>query len=408
MVHNKNMTRREALGSAAAVVGLPHAALGGPAHWEQFGSSTVQSSLRITGMDVFVVRATPRTRWSFIRLSTNGGLTGLGEGLGGRGDAPELAQFFELVSGRSPFDIARYRQLGWDLALAGGRNTATAFSALEQAQWDLVGKALGAPVNDLFGGRLREELPVYANINRATVERTPAGFAENARAAVGQGFGAIKAAPFDGFPGLDSPSAEVERATELGISSIEAMRQAIGPDAKLKIDCHSNFDVELAIEVARRVEGQNLSWYEEPVAPTRVEETKAIHDGITQRIAGGEFLFGVDGFAPLCMENAVDVVMPDVKHCGGILEGSRIATIAELHGVAVSPHNPSGPVSTAASVQLCAGLANFDILEYQWGEVDWRGDVVEPPERFQDGSISVPDRPGFGIELNESVVRERS
>ena len=408
MVHSRNMSRREALGSAAAVVGLPHVALGGPAHWRQFGSSTAQSSLRITGMDVFVVRATPRTRWSFIRLSTNSGLTGLGEGLGGRGDAPELAQFFELVSDQSPFDIARYRQLGWDLALSGGRNTATAFSAIEQAQWDLVGKALGAPVYDLFGGKLREELPAYANINRATVERTPTGFAQNAEAATNQGFSAIKAAPFDGFPSLDSSSAEIERATELGISSIEAMREAIGLDAKLKIDCHSNFDVDLAIDVARRIEGQNLSWYEEPVAPTRVAETKAISDAISQRVAGGEFLFGVEGFAPLCIENAVDVVMPDVKHCGGILEGSRIATIAELHGVAVSPHNPSGPVSTAASVQLCAILPNFDILEYQWGEVDWRGDLIDPPERFQGGSISVPRAPGFGIELNERVVREHS
>jgi galactonate dehydratase len=97
--------------------------------------------------------------------------------------------------------------------------------------------------------------------------------------------------------------------------------------------------------------------------------------------------------------------MPDVKHCGGLLELTRIATVAEQDGVAVAPHNPSGPVSTAASVQVCAVLKNFRLLEFQWGESGWRHDVVSPPERFETGSIQVPDRPGFGIDLNDTVVR---
>ena len=408
MVRSRNISRREVLGSVMSLVGVPYLALGGPAHWRKFGRSTAQSSLRISGMDVFVVKATPRTNWTFVRLKTNGGLTGLGEGIGRRADAPELAHFFKLVSDKSPFDIARYRQLGWDLAQSGGLSTATAFSAIEQAQWDLVGKALGAPVFDLFGGKLRNELPLYANINRATVERSPTSFALNAKAAVEQGFSAIKAAPFDGFPELSAPPEEIEGATALGVSCVEAMREAVGPDVKLKIDCHSHFNVDLAVAVAKRLEEQELSWYEEPVDPTRIEDTKAISAAISQRLAGGEFLFGVEGFAPLCQENAVDVVMPDVKHCGGILEGRRIATIAELHDVLVSPHNPSGPVATAASVQLCAGMANFDILEYQWNEVDWRADLIEPPEHIQQGSIMVPDEPGFGVELNERVVHEHS
>ena len=379
-----NVSRREWLGMMPALAGVPYAALGGPAHWSLFGGSTAQSNLRITGMDVFVVKATPRTNWIFVRLETNRGLTGLGEAsLGRRTDLPELAQFYELVSDASPLEIARYRQLGWNRAQAGDRGMATAFCAIEQAQWDLVGKALGAPVADLFGGRLRNELPMYANINRATVDRAPMSFASNARQAVEQGFSAVKVAPFDGFPELSA-----------------------APDVKLKIDCHSYFDVDLAIGIAKRLEPQDLSWYEEPVAPQRIDDTKAIRAAITQRLAGGEFLFGIEAFAPLCQQNAVDVVMPDVKHCGGILEGRRIATIAELHNVAVSPHNPSGLVATAASVQLCTGMANFDILEYQWNEVDWRADVIEPPEQVRQGSIVVSDRPGLGIELNETVVRE--
>ncbi|HJN44995.1 MAG: mandelate racemase/muconate lactonizing enzyme family protein [Vicinamibacterales bacterium] len=365
--------------------------------------------LRISSMELIVVRATMRTTWLFVRLSTNQGLTGLGEAsLGRRTEFPELEPFFELVRDESPFQIEQYRQRGWDRASSGDRVSATAFSALEQAQWDLVGKALGAPVCDLFGGRLRDALPVYANINRATANRMPDGFAANARAAAEEEFDAIKAAPFDGFPALTQPATEVAAAADLGVACVAAMREAVGPDVAIKIDAHSNFDVPLSIDVARRLEPHRLSWYEEPIPPQQVDDTKTIHDAIEQRMAGGEFLFGMEGFAPLCEQRAVDVVMPDVKHCGGLAEARRIAAVADLYGVAVSPHNPSGPVATAASVQLCAAMSNFDILEFQWGEVPWRGDLIDPPELFENGQIRVPDAPGFGVELNEIVVREHA
>tara|TARA_Y100000588_G_scaffold290264_1_gene309070 strand:+ start:1620 stop:2807 length:1188 start_codon:yes stop_codon:yes gene_type:complete len=365
--------------------------------------------LRVTAMETIVVRATARTTWIFVRLTTNQGLTGLGEAsLGRRTELAELGPFFELVRNESPFQIEQYRQRGRARAASGGRADATAFSAIEQALWDLAGKALGAPVSDLFGGRLRDQLSVYANINRATGNRQPDGFSANALAAVEEGFGAIKAAPFDGFPALTQPEAEVDAATDLGISCVSAMRDSVGPVVDIKIDAHSNFDVALSIEVARRLQPYRLSWYEEPIPPQRVAETAEIRDAIDQRMAGGEFLFGIEGFAPLCEQHAVDVIMPDVKHCGGLTEARQIATIADLHGVSVSPHNPSGPVSTAASVQLCASMSNFDILEFQWGEVPWRGELLDPPERFENGAIRVPDAPGFGVSLNEALAREHA
>lgn len=365
--------------------------------------------LRITEMEVIGVRATMRTNWIFVRLTTNDGQTGLGEAsVNRRLNLPELSGFFNLVRDRSPFEIERYRQAGWATASTGNRQQATAFSAIEQAQWDLVGKSLGAPIYDLVGGRLRDELPVYANINRATTDRSPNGFAISAQQAVADGFRAIKAAPFDGFPSLDQPRAEVEAATELGVHCIEAMRTAIGPDIDLKIDAHSHFDVALAIDVATRLEPQRLSWYEEPVPPTDLDSTMAIKNGIRQTMAGGEFLFGVEEFSPLCQNRAVDIIMPDVKHCGGVAEIRRIATVADLYDVLVSPHNPSGPVSTMVSAQVCAGLPNFDILEYQWNEVPWRGDLVDPPERFSEGILQVPDGPGCGVTLNNTVVREHT
>jgi galactonate dehydratase len=118
-------------------------------------------------------------------------------------------------------------------------------------------------------------------------------------------------------------------------------------------------------------------------------------------------LFGVSGFAPLTRNHAVNVIMPDVKHCGGLLELTRIAAMANADGIKVAPHNPSGPISTAASIQVCAVLPNFNFLELQWGEVDWRSEVVMPREIFREGTIEVPDRPGFGVELNEAVIRSR-
>ena len=295
-------SRRAFLGSVPALAALPSVSTAS-ASTPRLPLGQAELGLRITGMELIVVRATARTNWIFVRLATNDGMTGLGEASMGRlTDFPEIAEFFELVRERSPFEIQRYRQQGRPRAAAGDRRLATAFSAVEQAQWDLVGKALQAPTYDLTGGALRHELPAYANINRATADRTPAGFAANARQAVADGFRAIKAAPFDGFPSLARPAAEVEAATELGIACIEAMRAAIGPEVDLKIDVHSNFDVPLAIEVAERLEPQTLSWYEEPVPPTDLASTKAIKDGISQTMAGGEFLFGVEGFAALCRE----------------------------------------------------------------------------------------------------------
>jgi len=401
-------SRRSFLRAIPVVAAIPAVAPISPATARVLRQEA-RSGLRVTGLELTVVRATARTTWLFVQLATNQGLVGLGEAsLGRRTEFPELETYFDFVRDESPFQIEQYRQRGRGMALSGDRVQATAFSAIEQALWDLTGKALGAPVSDLFGGRLWEDLPAYANINRATANRMPGGFAANAEAAANDGFTALKAAPFDGFPALTQPAEEVAAAANLGVECIEAMRAAVGPDVDIKIDAHSNFDVPLSIEIARRLEPYRLSWYEEPIPPQRVEETRTIHDAIAQPMAGGEFLFGIEGFAPLCQQRAVDVIMPDVKHCGGLSEARRIAAIADLYGVAVSPHNPSGPVSTAASVQLCAAMSNFDVLEFQWGEVSWRGDLIEPPERFENGRIRVSDGPGFGVALNEGLAREHA
>lgn len=399
-----NVSRRRFLMSPLPLAIIPHL--------------DAKPNVRINGFELIPVRATARTVWLFIRLRTDAGLTGLGEasdafgfqqttGANAARMERELKGFFELVNGRAPWEIESYLQRGEQAARAGGLVSATAYSAIEQALWDLAGKAFDVPACDLLGGRVRTRLPVYANINRATQPRTPAGFAASARKAVAEGFRALKAAPFDGFP-KDGTRSEIDAWIDQGIACMAAIREAAGPDVQVMVDCHSFFDVRQSIDVAKRLEPYRLTWYEEPVAPERTADTVTIRKAIRQEMAGGEMLFSVDGFAPMCREKAVHVIMPDVKHCGGLLSLTRIAAMAAADGIAVAPHNPAGPVSTAASAQVCAGMKNFRLLELQWGEVPWRGELVQPAETFQAGTYSVSMKPGFGIELNDRLAKEKA
>lgn len=403
-------SRRAFLASATSAVAL--AALARTLR----AAGAAATPARLTRLELLPVRATPRTVWLFVRLHTDAGVAGLGEASDAFGFAQttkedasrmlaELNAFFELVKGRSPFDIAWYRQAGLTRA-SQGLLPATAYSAIEQGMWDAAGHLAGQPTYNLLGGKLRERLPTYANINRATQPRTPEGFAATAKKALAEGFRAMKLAPFDGFKRQDYPNPATAKPVLDGIAAIAAVRDAVGPDIEVMVDAHSLFDIPLAIDVAHRLEPYRLTWYEEPVAPLMIPETVAIRRGIKQDMAGGETLFQVKGFAGLCRQKAVEVIMPDVKHCGGLLELTHIASMAQQEGVLVAPHNPSGPVATAASVQVCAGLPNFRFLELQWGEVPWRGELLQPAEQFVRGEIAVPAAPGFGVKLNEEVVKK--
>lgn len=371
-------------------------------------AAAARPAAKMIAAEVLPVRVTPRTAWLVLRVRTDAGVYGLGEasdafGIQGTTAAnvellrAEVARQFNLLAGRSPFEVEFVRQ---NARLDGTLLARTVHSALEQTMWDLNGKLLDVPAYELLGGKVRDRLPVYANINRVTKPRTPEGFAATAKRAVAEGFRAVKLAPWDGF--VDS-----EAFVEKGIECLFAVREAVGPTVRIMTDCHSFFTVERAIRVAKKLEPLGLEWYEEPVAPEKLTVTLAIRRGIRQEMAGGEFLFGVKGFEPLCREKAVEVIMPDVKHCGGMLEMTRIAAMADVYGVRVAPHNPTGPVATAASVQLCAGMKNFKILELQWGEAEWRGDLVRPAERFVDGMIRVGDGAGLGVTLNEELAREK-
>lgn len=379
---------------------------------ERLGGRT---AIAVDSLETFAVRVSPRGNWIFVRLGAGSSLSGIGEASHGYGFSKAshdddarmkslIGRYFAFVAGKSPFSAESFRMAAWEQAKSEGLAAVTAFSAIEQALWDLAGKALGVPVYELLGGKVRDEIEAYANINRATNDRSPEEFARNAERAAAEGFRAVKAAAFDDFPALDSAPASLEKMAELGVRRLAAIRKAVGPEIRLMADCHSRFDRGWAVRIARELEPLDLYWFEEPVDPEDIESTRAIKASIKQAMAGGEILFGCEGFEPLCRGGAVDVIMPDVKHCGGFLEAKKIAALAQVYGVAVSPHNPSGPVSMAVSTQLCAGIANFLTLEHAWGEVNWRNSLLEPPERFVNGTLPVPRKPGWGVELNEAVL----
>ena len=353
---------------------------------------------RVTAMEVLPVAVSERTNWRFLRLSTNVGVTGLGEASAGDPEISDLETFYGLLG--DSLSIQAYRRAGLGRAAAGGVRAAAAFSAIEQALWDIRGKLLGAPVHALLGGRVRDSVPLYANINRMTRNRVPEGFATSAALARETGFRAVKAAPFDGFPSPQEPQEAIEAATTAGIDAMLAIREAVGEDVAVKVDCHSAFDIARAVSVAERMRPANLDWFEEPLPVDDVKGIRAVRDAIDQRLAGGERGFGVLGFLPLIATRAVDVIMPDVTLCGGVLELLHIARAAEAHGMTISPHNARGPVATAVALSVCAAAGNVESLELQWGEVDWRSTVIDPPERVEGGTLAVTDQPGFGIELN--------
>ncbi len=388
------LTRRECLAAAAlpAVAAPPEAA-----------------RVRVGELEAFVVRVNRRGNWVLFRLSSSAGLTGIGDASHGGNDALTVTlarQFLRGLADRSIFDVEWLRRSAWGEIERSGRPAAVALSGLEQCLWDLQGKLLGLPAYQLFGGLLRPTVRVYANINRSTEPRSPAGFAEMASRAAAAGFHAVKLAPFDGMPPLDAEPAAIEKAMDLAVECVRAVREAIGPKRDLLVDVHSRLDLARGLKLARRLEPLRLFWLEEVCR--RWEDLAAIKGEAPMPTAGGEALFSVKAFHRYIAAGAADIVMPDVKYCGGMLELKKIAAMAEGAGLWVSPHGPASPVGDAAAAQVSATLPNFLILEHAFGEVPWRAELVDPPEAFDHGTLALTGRPGLGLTLNDSTIRRHT
>lgn len=349
-----------------------------------------------------------RGDWLVLRLNTESGLSGIGDASHGKEDGRTIAylkQFRELLRGRSIFEVEWFRETTKPIiAQANDPSAVVAASALEQCMWDLIGKALGVPTYDLLGGALRKRIPLYANINRSTVPRTAVAFAAMAKRAVDAGFRAVKLAPFDEMPVDLSRSADVSRLIESGIAKASAVRAAIGPQRDLLLDAHSRFTLEEGLDLAKRLAPLNLFWLEEVTPPEPPAGLAAITEAAPMPTAGGEAIQGLTDFYPYIKAGAVDIVMPDVKICGGMYELKKIAALAEAAGLKVSPHGPASPVGNLAAAQTVATITNFNILEYAFGEVPWRAELLSPAENVSGGELILNSEAGFGHTLNERAL----
>ncbi len=362
-----------------------------------------------------IVNVTPMvlgTAWrnlTFVKVETDEGLSGVGEArvlnrtqavLGYLADAVP-----RYVLGSDPFEVERLvqRMFREDFGRA-GELVMTGIALIEIACWDIVGQALGQPVYRLLGGALRDRIKAYAN-GWYTVERTPEEFHAAAQRAIAKGYRALKFDPFGGgFYELDRD--EKNRI----VSLVEAVRDAVGPDAEILIEMHGRFNPVTAVEMARELAPFKPSWLEEPVPPENLAALKKAADAISPLgipVATGERLHTPYEFRELFELQAADIIQPDITHYGGLLNTKKLSAWAEAYFMLVAPHNVGGPVSTAAALHLAACTHNFKIQEHfnDFDEAYVKESAPGVPE-VQDGYFPLPDGPGLGVTLNEDVIRE--
>ena len=360
--------------------------------------------MKITDIKVYIMDAY-RTNWTFIKVETDEGLYGWGEASLGtqemalKGCVEDLKR---LVVGRNPLEIERMRfEVYRDIYWKGGPVLMSAISGIEMAMWDIVGKFFNTPVYNLFGGKMRDRVKMYAN-GWFSGSKTPENFAIKAKETVALGVKALKWDPFDKAH-MTLTKEEMHKAVEI----VGAVREAVGDDVALLIECHGRFNPYPAIEISRELEPFKPMFLEEPCPPDNVEAIAKVKRKSNVPIAAGERVYSIYGFDDLFAKDAVDIVQPDMFHTGGMMECKKIAGMAEAKHIPISFHNPSGPISNAAILQLAAATPNFLIHEIMINDGSFRKKITTEEVIFEDGCILINDKPGLGIDVNIEAVEER-
>lgn len=357
------------------------------------------SDLKIYTLDAF------RTNWAFVKVETDEGLYGWGEAsLGTNENALEgmIADLKRLVIGRNPLEIEKflfevYRDIYWK----GGAVLMSAISGIEIALWDLMGKFFNTPAYTFFGGKMREKVKMYANAWFVGA-KTPEEFARKAKNTVALGIKALKWDPF-GASYMTISNEQMEKSVNI----VGAVREAVGDRVDLLIECHGRFNPTTAIAISRELEQFKPMFMEEPCVPDHIDSTAYVRAHSPIPIAAGERGYTKYAFQELFSKDAVDYAQPDVFHTGGLLEGKKIAAMAEAKHIMVSYHNPSGPVSNAAILQLAATVPNFVIHEIMLTDGSFRKKITNEEVHFEDGYIKIPNKPGLGIDVNVEEVLKR-
>jgi len=358
--------------------------------------------MKIVRFETFLANSGLRN-YLFIRLTTDTGLSGIGEAsLEWQEKTVETIcheWLAERVIGCDPFDIeATIGGLIRD-QYQGGATILTAISGAEVALWDIIGKACQQPVYKLLGGRCHRYLPAYAN-GWYGGARTSKDYAEKALEVVGRGYRALKFDPF-GTAWKDLTPEQSEEAVEL----VAAVREAVGSRVGLMIEFHGRLSVGSALEMMEKLTPFHPVWCEEPVSPDSTDLLLEVKKRARLPVAAGERLYLLADFSRLLSLRAVDVVQMDISHCGGLWISKKIAALAAIQDIRVSPHCSVGPVALAACLHFDLSTPNFMIQE-AFGEFDipWRNRLVRGWNPLRNGGFFLEDVPGLGLELDEEEI----
>jgi len=359
--------------------------------------------MKITDLKTYLVHCY-RTNWVFVKIETDAGIAGIGEAtLEMKEKAVESAvlELKDYLLGKDPRQIERHFHLMYrDSYWRTGPVLMSALSAVEMALWDISARELDVPAYRLLGGKCNDRVKAYANAWFAGA-KTPEAFAESAKAAVARGFLALKWDPF-GSAYMNIEPKELDRA----LAVVDAVRDAVGSEIDLLIEGHGRFNVPAACTIARELEPFRPLFFEEPVPPDSIDALADVRAKSRICIAAGERLYHRNQFRELFEKRAADIIQPDVSHAGGLSECKKIAAMAETYQIPFAPHNPSGPIANAATLQLAACTPNFYLLETMATDIPWRADLTTEDLAFKDGYFEIPDRPGLGVELNEEAFAE--
>ena len=343
----------------------------------------------------------PSRNWIFVCVETDEGIAGTGEATTENHEKAVVAMiedhFAPLLIGQDPTRVhylwqQMHRLFWW----RGGVLATSAASGIEQALWDVTGKAVGLPVYKLLGGAVRDHVRLYARMDLGLPTH-----ADEIHAAIEEGYDAFK----DG-PGIQSQPFDDRKLAENTLSLMRELREAGGSACDLMCECSGIFSRKSAYRLIEGLQELNPLFVEEPTnadVPEGLVELRRAFPGI--RMAAGERLATRWQFRQWFEKGAVDVAQPDVSHCGGIGELLRIANYAEIHGIQIAPHGPYGPVALAAASHACAAMPNFLILEHCRLR-PWFDEVQKFGPKIENGRVLLPDRPGLGVELDWDYVEK--
>jgi len=369
--------------------------------------------MKITDIQTFLVDCF-RTNWAFVKVSTDEGLTGVGEAtLEYKEHALEgaVAHLREALLGKNPLDIeAIYHDACRDAYWRGGAVLMSALSAVEMALWDILGKFANLPVYRLLGGKVRYRIAVYFW-----------GPGDDAETMIRQhGIRAFKMGIDVGVtergdpswrldPGKRSHWTVTNREIDAIVRSVQNARERVGPDVELGVECHTRYNTESAIQIGRAIAPFRPMWLEEPIPSDNLDAMALVRRSIPVPVACGENIYTRYGYRQVMEKQAAAIIQPDMTKCGGLLETRKIASLAEIYHVDLAPHGTASPLAGMAYAHVCATVPNFLILEFghllRQQSAPLRALLRNQP-RYEKGFVHIPEAPGIGIEVNDDAIRE--